>query len=216
MHKLGKAIILVLVMVLFAIGIFFGFKLSRWITPSARSYDTPALLIQVKTLSELVTIKYVIEKVEVLEMPSENMVGQLIGSQNRMLLLAHGVVKAGINLERLKPEDLKVEGKRIVIRLPQAEIIDSYLDEKETKVIDRSTGLLAPPDKNLEQQTRQNALDNIRRSARSSGILKEAETRAKTQIRTLLTQLGFEKVEFADEPNVIFQGAPATSQQTVQ
>jgi hypothetical protein len=206
---------LLLIAMLLALGIFFGFKVARWTGSSAQTYNTPALITQIQTLSELVTVKYVIEKIEVLEVPSENIVGQMIGSQNRMLLLAHGVVKAGINFERLKAEDVKIEGKNVFIKLPMPEITDAYLDEKETKVIDRSTGLLAPPDKDLEQTTRQNAVDNIRRAARNSGILRDAESRAKAQLRALLTQLGFEQVEFAGEPSVILQGVPATSQQAI-
>jgi Protein of unknown function (DUF4230) len=198
MHKLGKALIFLLVAALFAVGLFCGMKVSRWagFGSRARTYSTPALLTQVQALSELVTIKYVIEKVEVLEVPSENVVGQMIGSQNRVLLLAHGIVKAGIDLQNLQADDLEIQGKQIAIKLPAARITDAYLDDKETKVIDRSTGLLAPPDKDIEQMTRRNALDEIRRAARNNGILTEADARAKAQLTSLFSLVGFEKVEF--------------------
>jgi hypothetical protein len=195
MQKLGKAVILITVAALLSLGIFVGAKFARW-RGSAEAYNTPALLTQVQALSELVTVKYVIEKVEVLEVPSENIVGQVIGSQNRMLLLAHGVVKAGIDLEKLTAADLQINGKSITITMPRARITDAYLDEKETRVIDRSTGLLAPPAKDLEQTTRRNALDNIQRAARNSGILNEADQRARAQLKTFFGQMGFETVEF--------------------
>ena len=54
-------------------------------------------------------------------------------------------------------------------------------------------------DKDLEQAARQNALEEIRRSARLSGILKDAEDRARDQIKILFLQLGFEKVDFVQE-----------------
>lgn len=196
MDKLGKALILALTAIVFSVGIFLGVKLSGFGSAGPRSYSTPALLTQVQALSELVTVKYVIEKVEVYEVPSENLLGQAIGSQNRMLLLAHGVVKAGIDLEQLKPEHLEVSGKKITIQLPRARITDAYLDEKETKVIDRTTGLLAPSTKDLEQTTRRNALDNIQRAARTSGILNEADQRARGQLINFFRQAGFETVEF--------------------
>ena len=196
MQKLGKILIVGAVAILFAVGMFCGIELARWKRSGSSTISTPALLTQVKALSELVTIQYVIEKVEVLEVPSENIVGQMIGSQNRMLLLAHGVVKAGINLDSLRSEDLQVHGKVISIKLPPARITDHYLDEKQTKVIDRETGLLAPPAKDLEQTTRRNALDSIQRAARANGILSEADARAKAQLSALFMQLGFERVEF--------------------
>ena len=202
MRNLRKAVVImaasVLLGFLFLAGILCGFKVAV-LTGAAfrpKTPATPALLLQVQALSELTTVKYVIEKVEVLEIPSQNMVGQFIGSQNRVLLLAHGVVKAGIDLDHLQPSDLEINGKRISIKLPSSEIVDAYLDENQTKVIDRSTGLLAPPDRDLEQTARKNALDAIRRAARTNGILNEADVRARAQLINLFTQLGFEKVEF--------------------
>ena len=188
-----------LLVILFALGILCGVKSARWFGGSARIFDSVAILQQVKTLSELVTVQYVIEKVEMLEVPSEHLVGQLIGSENRVLMLAHGTAKAGIDLAKIKPEDLQVSGKSIAINLPRAQITDVYLDENLTKVIDRKTGLLAPPDKDLEQTLRQIAVDDIRRAARSGGILRDADARARTQLKNLLLQLGFEKVSFAGD-----------------
>ncbi|MFO1488185.1 MAG: DUF4230 domain-containing protein [Verrucomicrobiota bacterium] len=188
-------------MLIFAGGILCGLKLSWWWNPnsSGRFYNTVAILQQVKTLSELVTVQYVIEKVEGFEQPSEHLVGQLLGSENRLLLLAHGTVKAGIDLGQLKPEDFVIRDKTIYLSLPRARITDAYLDEKLTKVIDRKTGLLAPSDKDLEQTVRKNAVEDIRRAAREGGILNAAEERAQTQLRALLLQLGFEKVHFGED-----------------
>lgn len=198
MQKLGRALIVTVVIVLFAVGLICGLVVAR-LTGSGsapRIHSTPAILKQVQALSELVTVKYVIEKVEVYEVPSENVVGRMIGSQNRMLLLAHGVVKAGIDLNRLRADDLEIDGKRIAIKLPRPQITDAYLDEKETKAIDRETGLLAPPATDLEQTTRRNALHSITVAARQSGILAEADERARDQLTRLFKQLGFKTVEF--------------------
>ena len=208
---MSKRVNTVLLTMLFGLGVLCGLKLSWWWSPNspARLYNTVAILQQVKTLSELVTVQYVIEKMEGLEVPSEHLVGQLIGSENRLLLLAHGTVKAGIDLGKLKPDDLIVDKKIIFINLPKAQITDAYLDEKLTKVIDRKTGLLAPSDKNLEQTVRQNAVDDIRRAAREGGILKAADERARAQLRALLLQLGFEKVQFVDDAQPVSGGTSA-------
>ena len=52
--------------------------------------------------------------------------------------------------------------------------------------------------KYLEQNARSQAVDDIRRSARYSGILRDAEERARAQLTNLFTQLGFAEVEFRD------------------
>lgn len=198
MRKLRRAVTVLGAAILLGLGIFLGVHLSRMfrLNSEPRIYSTPALLQQVQTLSQLVTVQYIIEKVEVLEVPSDNVLGKMVGSENRVLLLAHGIVKAGIDFSRLKPDNLQVDGSRIVVKLPYAQITDAYLDEGQSKVIDRTTGLLAPPDKDLEQTARQNALDDITRAARTSGILKDADDRARTQLANLFFQLGFKKVEF--------------------
>src|SRR5437660_5215265 len=97
--------------------------------------NTTTILQQIQTLSELVTVKYVLEKVVILE--DIKWYGE-----NRVLLVAHGVVKAGVDLQEIKPEDVRVEDKRVIVRLPRAKITDVYLDEHETRGVDRTTGLL--------------------------------------------------------------------------
>jgi hypothetical protein len=198
MQKLKRAAGLFLIICIFGLGTFLGLRLSRLTGGRAvpRMYSSPVLLQQVQTLSELVTVKYIMEKVEGIEIPSENVLGKALGSENRVLLLAHGIVKAGVDLKRLKTEDLQVAGKQVRVKLPPPEITDAYLDDDLTRVIDRKTGLLAPPDKDLEQTVRQNAIDDIRRAARLGGILKDADERARFQLANLFLQLGFESVEF--------------------
>lgn len=114
---------------------------------------------------------------------------------NRVMIIAHGIVKAGVDFQKMKPEDIEVTGKLVKINLPNPQITDCYLDDNQTQIVERSTGLLREFDKNLEQTARQIAVDDIRRGARYAGILKDADERARTQVEKLFQQLGLE-VEF--------------------
>lgn len=195
MFKQRIALFALVLAVIFGGGLMLGLFMPKWVGGfmPGKVYNTSTLLQQVQTVSELVTVKYVIEKVVVLED-----VKWITGlGESRVLMLAHGIVKGGIDLSRIPPGDLKVDGKRIIIKLPPPQIIEAYLDEKQTRVIERTTGLLRTFDKDLEQAARQNALDDIRRAARNGGILKDADARARAQLTALLKQLGFETVEFA-------------------
>jgi len=165
-----------------------------------RAYDTPVLLEQVQTLSELVTVKYVVEKVEIWDDPPSGW-RQFVAGDNRILLLARGVVKAGVDFRQLKAEDLKVNGKTLWINLPSARVTDAYLDDKETKVIERTTGFLRSADKDLEQNVRRTAVEDMRQSALRGGIVKDANERARTQLASFFHLMGFERVEFS-VPNV--------------
>jgi len=152
---------------------------------SPKIQNTTTILQQIQTLSELVTVKYVLEKVVILE--DVKWYGE-----NRVLLVAHGIVKAGVNLQELKPEDVRVEDRRVILKLPRATITDVYLDEKNTRVVDRTTGLLRAFDKDLEQNARRQAVDDLRMAARHNGIQGDAEERARLQLTQLFHQLGLE------------------------
>lgn len=184
--------VVILFVVVFAGGLFLGFRMPAWTGwgGGVRIYSPSALLQQVQTLAHLVTVKYVIEKAVVIE--DVKWYGE-----SRVLLLAHGVVKAGVDLSQLKPEHIEISGRRLTLRLPRPQITDVYLDETQTRVIERETGLLRAFDKNLEQTARQTALDDIGRAARRGGILKDAEERTRTQLTELLRGMGFEEVTFA-------------------
>lgn len=182
---------LMVVLVIFTGGIWFGFAVARWIKLGfgLHQENTTTVVEQVQTLSDLVTVKYVLEKVVILE--DVKWYGE-----NRVLLLAHGIVKAGIDLKRLKADDVTISGKKIDLRLPPPQITDAYLDDPRSQVIDHTTGLLRAFDKDLEQTARQNAVDDIRRAARMDGILDEASQRARLELELFLRQAGFEQVTF--------------------
>ncbi len=189
--------ITVIAAMLIGAGGWLGFKLARWHEPSRPHEENTATVIrQVQTLADLVTVKYVVEKVVILDVPPESTLGQFVQGDNRVLLLAHGVVKAGIDLKHLAPGDVAVSGKTVRINLPPAQITDAYLDDNLTKVIDWKQGFLRSFDKDLEQTARQMAVDDIRRAARTDGILNEATQRAQWQLVMFFRNAGFERVEF--------------------
>lgn len=187
MSKPRLAIIALLLAACF--GLVLGLFMPRWASFGLRTktYNTAALLQQVKTISELVTVQYVIEKVIVLE--DVKWIAGL--GESRVLMIAHGIVKAGIDLGQLQPGDFQVSGQKLLIKLPHSRITDAYLDDKQTRIVERATGLLREFDKDLEQTARQNAIDDIRRAARTSGILKDADDRARAQLKHLFEPMGF-------------------------
>lgn len=180
---------LALVPVLLA-GFIGGALFYRWQRDAAgNGYNTSSIIQQIQTLSELVTVKYVIEKIVILE--DTKWYGE-----NRVLLLAHGVVKAGIDLREMKPGDLMIEGRKVTIKLPPEKITDAYLDDKKTQVIERTTGIIRQFDKDLEQTARKSAIADIRSAARQNGIIKDAHERAISELRSLFVRMGFQEVEF--------------------
>lgn len=191
------AITLVVVALLVGLGfaaLMAMFILRRSSTPHFA--NTPSVVIQIQSLSELVTVKYVIEKVIFAETPRTTTIDQLLpGRDDKIILLAHGIVKAGVDLSRVRDEDVEVQGQHVRITIPRAVVTDQYLDESATQVLDRRTGLFRSYDLKLEQQARQEAIAQIVRAARLSGIEREANERAQQQLRAFLKSVGYQDVE---------------------
>jgi hypothetical protein len=176
------------VLVIFALGLFFGLLSYRWYQARAGGgYSGPALLTKVQTLSQFVTVKYSLEKV--VEFEDAKWYGD-----SRVLLVAHGVVKAGMDLSQLGPGDIEISGKQISLTLPRPRITDVYLDDRQTQILDHSTGAFRLFDKDLEQSARQRAVDELRLAASQNGILKDAAEMGQSQLKILLYQLGFTEI----------------------
>jgi len=196
MQGLKKIFWTLMTLAVLCLGVYVGLTVAHWRGGGLRVENTATIIQQVQTLSDLVTVKYVMQKVEFVDSPPDSTLGKFVQGDNKVMLLAQGIVKAGIDLKKIAPGDVTVSGKSLTITLPKPEITDAYLDDTQTKVIERTTGFLRSLDKDLEQMTRQAAVDDIRRAAQQSGILNDANERARTELRTFFQQAGFEPVEF--------------------
>ena len=198
MRRIGNLFWFLALLVIFSLGLVFGVVATHWLKRprGLEVIGTATVVQQVQTLADLVSVKYVMEKVVILNAPPQTTWGQFVQGDNRVLLLAHGVVKAGIDLKHLTLGDVSVSGKSIRIKLPPAQITDAYLDDNLTKVIDWKQGFLRSFDKDLEQAARQMAVADIKRAARTDGILSEATQRAMWQLAVFFRNAGFERVEF--------------------
>ena len=115
---------------------------------------------------------------------------------DRLLMLVHGEVVAGIDFSNLKPGDVNVTGRQVRLRLPASEIFSVRLDSAKTRVYSRQTGLLVPTDPDLETQVRQEAERQLHEAALADGILRTAQQNATSTITSLLQGLGYDKIEF--------------------
>jgi hypothetical protein len=147
-----------------------------------------ALLRQVQTLSESVTVKYALEKiVDVKDVKWHE--------ENRGVLIVRGTVKARVDFDKLEPADIQIAGKKITVNLPAPTVTGASLDGRQIRIYDPATGSFQPLGKDLEQAARQQAVDELRQLARDSDILKDAQESAKAQLTALFMQAGFTEVE---------------------
>jgi len=147
---------------------------------------------EIQSLSELVSVKYTVQKVVGLEEKKTP-----VGAE-KLLLIVQAEVLAGVDLAALSPGDIKIlPDGNVKIALPPARIFHIVIDEKETKVWDRQITWWTPwvsPDPDLERQARLAATKSIEQAALDMGILDQARRNAETVIRNLLETLGAKSV----------------------
>lgn len=155
--------------------------------------DQPTIVRQIRALRRIETVSYTMDKI--ISGERENPILPKFLAGDRLLLVVHGEVIAGMDLSKLQQGDVEVGGHSVSIRLPPAEIFTTRLDNARTRVYSRDTGLFSIQDPNLEGEVRREAERQLQVAALQDGILKTAETNARQTINTVLTSLGFENVE---------------------
>jgi hypothetical protein len=154
----------------------------------------PNVVDRIQRLQRLETVVYTMDKLVTGAKENPLLPDFLTG--DRLLMMVHGEVVAGIDFSNLKPDDVKVDGKQIHLHLPAAQVFSTRLDSAKTRVYSRQTGVLVPTDPNLETQVRQESERQMQQAALADGILRTAQQNAASTIRSLLQGLGFEGIDF--------------------
>jgi Protein of unknown function (DUF4230) len=154
----------------------------------------PTVVNKIQQLQRLETVVYTMDKLVSGEKENPVLPDFLAG--DRLLMVVHGEVVAGVDFSGLKSGDVAVDERKVILRLPSAQVFSTRIDNERTKVYSRQTGLLVPVDPNLETQVRQEAERQMQQAALLDGILKTANSNARNTLTSLLQGLGFEHVEF--------------------
>ena len=155
--------------------------------------DPVTIFNEIRPLARLETIQYTVEKVITAEEGQEH-IAELFG--DRLLLVAHGTVIAGVDLSKLTAENLELHDGILAVHLPEPEIFSASLDNDKTYVYDRDTGLFRKADRDLETLARQAAEAEIFKAAVDDGILDQAALNAQVFLERLLNDLGYRQVIF--------------------
>ena len=152
----------------------------------------PTVVQQIQQLQRLETVVYSMEKIVTGAQESRFLPRLLVS--DRLLLIVHGDVTAGVDLAALDPSQVNVNGKSVDLKLPEPIVFSTRVDNGRTRVYARETGLFSSPDPELESETRREAERQLTQAALDGGILKTAAANARATLTSLLQGLGFEAV----------------------
>jgi hypothetical protein len=161
--------------------------------------QTPVVISQIRPLAQLVTITAYTEVAADSTMPAS--VGERLRDvlnpfsfevhTNRQLVIVGKVtIHVGVDLQKLRPEDISIQGDSISIQLPNAEILDAILNPSGTDIFLEEGKWDNNTVTNLKTTLQHKAIEDVK----SRGVLYQAEERAKAVLTNFLLAAGYRKV----------------------
>lgn len=159
-------------------------------TPTIRP-DPITIIHAIQPLARLETIQYSVEKVITGE-TGQGLFKTFVG--DKLLFIAHGTVIAGVDLSKLTLDHFQERDGGLVLSLPEPEIFIASLDNAQSYIYDRQTGIFTKGNPQLETEVRRAAEKEIEAAALQDGILKLAKQNAITYLTNFLRDLGYDHV----------------------
>ena len=169
-------------------------NLFKFSTPVKIEHSTP-IVEKIRNIQELSTTVQTMETI--VPASAERKLGDFSLATTRLLYVARGEIRAGVDLAELTDADVKVTENKIEINLPPAKILDSKIDVNHSRVYDYDRGFLnLGPDVAPQLQTlaQRETLVEIVNTACSENILDRANIKAKAAITQLLNSTSEQKV----------------------
>jgi len=129
---------------------------------------------RINRLQELTTVRFNYANIVTSERELPGVLNALYG--DRQVMVAVGHIEAGVDLSSLTQDDITVTDGVMTIQLPAPAIQDCFLNENESYVVSRDTGVFAAAAPELDGETRRFALQQFRAQAMEDDILAEAQS----------------------------------------
>jgi len=150
---------------------------------------------EIRALARLETIQYNMQQVVEYD---DNVGGDILGFafSTKYLVVIHGTVIAGVDMGKMLPTDMRLEGDVLYVRLPPTEVLVTSLDESKSEIFTPEQGFLAEPDPNIVLYALQAGKDKILSAALEDGILAQAQANAESYLLKFFMSLGYKVVIF--------------------
>jgi hypothetical protein len=171
-------------------GIFDGIK-GIFDPPDTYTFESTNLVLEkIQAMSQLTTTRYTFSNIVESQRDLPGVLETLYRDQLVMVVAGH--INAGIDLSKVKPEDITTDGATLMVRLPSPELFDCFINEAQSYVVERNTGLFASESPQLDQRARAFAISEFRDQALENGILNEVNLNATSTLELFLKSLPIE------------------------
>ena len=153
--------------------------------------DTANVVSEIKRLGEFTTACYY-EEMAIRDSYKEK--GKFLvfntTSENEILLIGKGIVRAGFDLSKITENDLRIKGDTIEVNLPQPEIFDIIMNPSDfTTEYESGTWT-----HEMTKPIKVRAKSDLEKNAYNFGIIKKAEESGIKRLEALFKTFGFQVV----------------------
>jgi len=144
---------------------------------------------RVQALSQLTTTRYNYSHIVTGQTDMPGILATLYGES--LVMVAVGHIQAGIDVSSITADSVVYDeiNNQLTVSLPAPTLQDCFLDEGESYIVERKSGLFAQPSPAIDTATRRYALRQFLTMALEDGILEEARTQAVAVMSGLIGDL---------------------------
>lgn len=150
---------------------------------------------KIQKASKLSTAEFKVDKL-VFGVKNKRVLWVIKLNEAQFLAKSQATIKAGINLDKLKEEDIIIYQNRISITLPPVEVINFSYPAKSFEKIELLTSDAFSTKINLEDQENffQEAEIDIRNSLKYMGIVETTQQKTRLMLKAMLLNLGYTEI----------------------
>ena len=166
--------------------------ISSLLSCSGESEELKANVLEIRQLGELSTVEYTIGKLIQLDQSESDWYKW---GDRKILIKTRAIVKAGVDLNKLREDDIRVKGNTIEITLPAPEYTSFNMDPKFTRTeVESISGFRD----NFTQKEKNDFLkqgeEAIKKDLAETKVLEDAARNAEDIVRDFYKELGYDKV----------------------
>ncbi len=162
-------------------------KIDELLTEDVYYFDSEAIAEEIEQIGELASVEYRYTNVGTLDASKKwfKTTINIPGSQKTIVVTMDGVIKIGIDVNKIKIE-CNEEEKLITVKLPTAKLLSNELDENSIKVYDETTGILNKVTMEDSSAIRNQIKTKAEENAKDNGVYDMAKKNAENIIRCML------------------------------
>ncbi len=151
--------------------------------------DPKLSIMQLRTMADMATVEFVVSKIVKV---SKDNTWYTYGDR-KILMSVTATIKAGVSMEYLSEENLRVEGRQVRLELPPAKVISLHIDPESIREEYVYTGFFRDSFTNEERyDLLTQAEKDIKNQVKEMEVIKAAEIHAILFFESWLRFMGFE------------------------